>query len=140
MVCLDETSKQVIAETRTPVPAKPGQPGRYDCEYERNGPANLFMMFAPLEGWRFVKAPAVPAPRFTPKHGSWLDTAEPELGVLSFKCLDRRIADKQTLAGEIAAWEATATSIAPRADWPFTTAKARVKPKQLPLALNSPGH
>ena len=44
-VCLDETSKQLIGETRTPVPAGPGQPARYDYEYKRNGVANLFMMF-----------------------------------------------------------------------------------------------
>src|SRR5271167_761038 len=55
VVCLDETSKQLIAETRVPIPAKPGHPERYDYEYERNGTANLFMMFAPLEGWRHVE-------------------------------------------------------------------------------------
>jgi hypothetical protein len=53
LVCLDETSKQRVAETRTPLPT--GQPARYDYEYERNGTANLFMLFAPLEGWRDVK-------------------------------------------------------------------------------------
>lgn len=55
LVCLDEASKQLIAETRTPIPMKKGQPARFDYEYERNGTANLFMMFAPLEGWRHVK-------------------------------------------------------------------------------------
>jgi hypothetical protein len=55
VVCVDETSKQLIAETREPIPAKPGQPARYDYEYQRNGTANLFMMFAPLEGWRHVE-------------------------------------------------------------------------------------
>ena len=55
VVCLDETSKQLIAETRLPIPAKPGRPRRVDYEYARNGTANLFMMFAPLEGWRQVK-------------------------------------------------------------------------------------
>src|SRR6202047_4479308 len=55
VVCLDETSKQLVAETRVPVPMKPGQPARSDYEYERNGTATLFMMFAPLEGWRRVK-------------------------------------------------------------------------------------
>ena len=55
LVCLDETSKQLIAETRTPIPAKPRQPERHDYEYERNGVANLFMIFAPLEGWRRVE-------------------------------------------------------------------------------------
>ena len=55
LVCLDETSKQLLAETRLPIPMKPGRPARCDYEYERNGTANLFMMFAPLEGWRHVK-------------------------------------------------------------------------------------
>ena len=55
IVCLDETSKQSIAEIRVPIAARPGQPKRYDYEHERNGTANLFMMFAPLEGWRHVK-------------------------------------------------------------------------------------
>ena len=55
LVCLDETSKQLVAETRVPIPAKPGRVARYDYEYERNGTANLFMLFAPLEGWRHVE-------------------------------------------------------------------------------------
>ena len=55
LVCLDETSKQLLAETRVPIAMKPGRPARCDYEYERNGTANLFMMFAPLEGWRRVK-------------------------------------------------------------------------------------
>src|SRR2546427_360730 len=55
LVCLDETSKQLIIDTRAPIPAKPGQPARHDYEYERNGVANLFMVFAPLQGWRHVK-------------------------------------------------------------------------------------
>ena len=55
VVCVDETSKQMIKETRAPVPAAPGRKARHDYEYERNGVANLFMMFAPLEGWRYVK-------------------------------------------------------------------------------------
>ena len=55
LVCLDETSKQLVAETRTPLPMLPGQPARHDYEYERNGTANLFMLFAPLEGWRHVE-------------------------------------------------------------------------------------
>ena len=55
LVCLDETSKQLVAETRTPLPVQPGQPARHDYEYERNGTANLFMLFAPLEGFRHVE-------------------------------------------------------------------------------------
>ena len=185
VVCVDETSKQLIVETRKPIPAKPGRPARYDYEYERNGTANLFMMFAPLEGWRKVKVtdrhaaldyaqvlkelsdihfsgatkiilgqdnlsthkpaslyeafPAAEAPRlverfewhYTPKHGSWLDMAESELGVLTSQCLDRRIADKQTLIEEVDAWEKVRNKKHTKADWQFTTANARVKLKRL---------
>lgn len=54
LVCLDETTKQLVGETAVPIPARPGQPVRFDCEYERNGVGTLFMMCAPLEGWREV--------------------------------------------------------------------------------------
>ena len=185
LVCLDETSKQMIVETREPIPAKPGRKARHDYEYARNGVANLFMMFAPLEGWRHVKVtdrhtaidyahalkdlsdthfpdaakivlvqdnlsthkpaslyeafPPSEARRlverfewhYTPKHGSWLDMAESELGVLSTQCLDRRIPDKQTLTREIAAWEQHRNVHHAKADWQFTTADARVKLKRL---------
>ena len=50
LVCLDETSKQLIAETRVPIQMKPGRPARLDYEYERNETANLFMMFALSSG------------------------------------------------------------------------------------------
>ena len=189
LVCLDETSKQLIAETRVPIPAKPGRPARRDYEYERNGTANLFMMFAPLEGWRRVKITdrhaavdyaqvlkelsdthfpgadkivlvqdnlsthkpaslyqAFPAPEarrlverfewhYTPKHGSRLDMAESELGVLSSQCLDRRIPDKQTLIDEVAAWQNGRNKNHTKAEWQFTTADARVKLKRLYPAL-----
>jgi hypothetical protein len=55
LVCLDEASKQLVGETRTPVPAACGRPERYDYEYVRNGTANLFLVAAPLEGWRHVE-------------------------------------------------------------------------------------
>ncbi|MGP0083649.1 MAG: IS630 family transposase [Steroidobacteraceae bacterium] len=159
VVCLDEISKQMIIETRAPIPAAPGRKARHDYEYERNGVAHLFMMFAPLEGWRHVKVtdrhaavdyahalkdfsdthfpgaekivlaqdnlsthtaaslyaafPAAEARRlyerfdwhYTPKHGSWLDMAESELGVLATQCLNRRIPDKSTLIEELVAWQ-----------------------------------
>jgi hypothetical protein len=63
LVCLDETSKQLVAETRLPIAMKPGPPARSDCEYTRNGVANLFMMFAPLEGWPASRPPTAPPPR-----------------------------------------------------------------------------
>jgi DDE superfamily endonuclease len=54
-VCIDESSKQHVKEVRIPLAAKEGSVEKYDSEYERNGVSNLFMMFAPLEGWRHVK-------------------------------------------------------------------------------------
>ena len=56
LVCLDEIPVQLVGETRLPLPPRPGQPQRYDYEYKRNGTANLFMVFEPLLGWRWVKA------------------------------------------------------------------------------------
>jgi hypothetical protein len=55
LVCLDEASKQLVGETRTPLPPGPGQPERFDYEYVRNGTANLFMVSEPLLGWRAVQ-------------------------------------------------------------------------------------
>ncbi len=54
LVCLDETSKQLIGESHTPLPVAPGLPARVDYEYVRNGVSNLFMLFARLENWREV--------------------------------------------------------------------------------------
>jgi DDE superfamily endonuclease len=67
VVCVDETSKQFLGETRVPIAATPGQSAQLDYEYERKGTANLFMLFAPLEGWRYVKV--------TDQHGA-LDYAQ----------------------------------------------------------------
>ena len=55
LVCMDETSKQQVKETRAPGPAAPGVSAAYDYEYERNGVISLFMLFAPLDGWRRVE-------------------------------------------------------------------------------------
>jgi hypothetical protein len=167
LVCLDETTKQL--ETRTPVPMQKRQPARLDYEYERNGTANLFMMFARLEGWRHVKVTerrmaihyanvlknthtpaslyeAFPAPEarrlverlewhYTPKHGSWLDLAESELGVLATQCLDRRIPDRETLVEAVAAWQCDCNRNHAKADWHFTTENARIKLKHLSPSL-----
>jgi len=54
-VCLDERPKQLVAEVRNPLSVSAGQPARYDYEYKRNGVANIFMMFEPLAGKRYVK-------------------------------------------------------------------------------------
>jgi hypothetical protein len=58
VICMDETSKQLIGETRLPLPAAPGRVARFDYEYERHGVANLFMFFEPLGGWRHVQVTA----------------------------------------------------------------------------------
>jgi hypothetical protein len=54
VVCMDETSKQLVAQTRQPRPARPGRVAQEDYEYERKGTCNLFMFFEPLRGWRQV--------------------------------------------------------------------------------------
>ncbi|MFB3893879.1 MAG: hypothetical protein ACE15C_17850 [Phycisphaerae bacterium] len=53
---MDEISKQLVAETRQPLPPLPGEPERYDYEYERHGTANIFLFTEPLSGWRQVSA------------------------------------------------------------------------------------
>jgi hypothetical protein len=55
VVCMDETSKQLVSETRVALPVEPGQPRRQDYEYERHGVANLFLFCEPLTGWREVQ-------------------------------------------------------------------------------------
>ena len=54
IVCMDESSKQLVAELRIPIPARPGHPRRVDYEYERKGTANVFMFTEPLRGWRWA--------------------------------------------------------------------------------------
>ena len=54
VVCFDETSKQLVAENRSPIPAKAGRRERFHYEYRRNGTRNLFMMCEPLAGWRHL--------------------------------------------------------------------------------------
>lgn len=55
LVCLDEAAKQLVSAVRLPMPMTPGRSARHDYEYKRAGTANLFMAFAPLEGYRYVK-------------------------------------------------------------------------------------
>jgi hypothetical protein len=91
-------------------------------------PASLYEAFPAPEARRLAERFEW---HYTPKHGSWLDMAESELGVLSAQCLDRRIPDKQTLTTEVAAWERNRNTHHAKADWQFTTADARVKLKRL---------
>jgi transposase len=181
VVCFDESPVQLIGETRQPIPAMPGQLERYDCEYKRNGTANLFILLDVHRSWRRVKVtdsraavdfaacmrelcdvhfpkaerirvvldnlsthsagalyqafPAAEARRmlrrlefhYTPKHASWLNMVEIEIGVLRSQCLDRRIATKASLIAEVAAWERHRNASGARIQWMFTTYKARAK-------------
>jgi len=185
VVCLDETSKQLIGEVATPMPAAPGQVAHYDYEYVRNGVANIFMIFEPLAGQRDVEvtdrrtkkdyaeclrkisdktypdaevivlvqdnlnthSPASlyeafePAEakrladrfevHYTPKHGSWLDMAEIELGMLGRQCLSRRIGNMDDLRREANAWEVARDTAGTKVDWRFRTEDARIKLKKL---------
>jgi transposase len=181
VVCFDESPTQLIGEVREPIPAKPGQLERYDCEYKRNGTANLFIFLDVHRPWRKVKVtdrraaedfaicmrdltdlhfaeaerirvvldnlsthtasslyqtfPAAEARRvlrrlefhYTPKHASWLNMVEIEIGVLRGQCLDRRIPTRELLESEIAAWERQRNASGDRIKWMFTTDKARTK-------------
>jgi uncharacterized small protein (DUF1192 family) len=91
-------------------------------------PASLYEAFPAEEPRRLVERFER---HYTPKHGSWLNLAEIELSVLSTQCLDRRIPDKAMLTEEVAAREAERNKRHTKADWQFTTADARVKPKRL---------
>jgi hypothetical protein len=91
-------------------------------------PAALYQAFAPAEARRIVRKLEF---HYTPKHGSWLNMAEIELAVLSSQCLDRRLADVNTLRGEVAAWEAPRNADQVTINWRFTPQDARVKLKHL---------
>lgn len=181
VVCFDETPRQLIGETRVPIPAKPGRPARLDYEYVRNGTANVFMFVDVNRPWRHAKVtdqrtcidfaecmrdmvdthypeaerirvvldnlsthspgalyrafPPAEARRllrklefhFTPKHASWLNMVEIEIGVMVKQCLDRRIPDKTTLVTEIANWEARRNDARASINWLFTVERAREK-------------
>jgi hypothetical protein len=91
-------------------------------------PAALYEAFKPAEAKRILDRLKF---HYTPKHGSWLNMVEIEIGVLAEQCLDRRIPDRETLASEIAAWEAFRNEQKATVDWQFTTTDARIKLKRL---------
>jgi transposase len=181
VVCFDESPTQLIGEVRQPIKAKPGQLQRYDCEYRRNGTANLFVFLDAHRPWRKVKVterraaadfaecmreisdvhfpkaekirvvmdnlsthspsalyqafPPTEARRvlrrlefhYTPKHASWLNMVEIEIGVLRMQCLDRRIDNYKRLTSEVAAWQRQRNNSRARIHWMFTVEKARKK-------------
>jgi len=80
VVCFDETSKQLVAEKRSPIPAKVGRRERFDYEYQRNGTRNLFMSCEPLAGWRHVEVTERRTMQDFAHQMRWLvDTAYPEV-------------------------------------------------------------
>ena len=74
---------------------------------------------------------------YTPKHGSWLNMAEIEIGALARQCLDRRIPDQETLRREVDAWQDQRNRDMVRVDWRFTTDDARIKLKSLYPAIQN---
>lgn len=91
-------------------------------------PAALYEAFEPAEAKRILDRLEF---HYTPKHGSWLNMVEIEIGILFKQCLDQHIPDEDTLRREIAAWEASRNGQQATIDWRFTTSDARVKLKRL---------
>ncbi|NIV39095.1 MAG: IS630 family transposase, partial [Anaerolineae bacterium] len=90
--------------------------------------ASLYEAFEPAEALRLANKLELV---HTPKHGSWLNVAECELSVLTRQCLERRIAQRQTVAAEAAAWSQQRNEAQVGVDWHFTTEDARIRLKDL---------
>jgi hypothetical protein len=188
VVCIDETNKQMIKETR--IPCAPGQPEKVDYEYERNGVADVFMISEPLGGKRetivtetrnsidfanvlkytsdvmYQHAEKITlltdslnihsisslykafspeeahriANRFewhyTPKHGSWLNVAEIEIGVMCRQALAKPLPDMESFKKQVRAWTLRRNIECSKVNWQFTTKDARIKLKRLyPIVL-----
>ena len=183
VVCIDETNKQMIKEIR--IPCEPGQPEKVDSVYERNGVADVFMIFEPLAGKRetivtetrtaidfanvlkftadimypqsekiilvtdnlnthaqasLYKAFEPEEARrlvnrfewhYTPKHGSWLDMAEIEIGVMSRQALSKPLPDLSSFKKQVKAWTQRRNFECSKVNWRFTTKDARIKLKKL---------
>ena len=83
VVCFDETSTQLLADTRPPLPAQPGRPARQDYEYRRKGTRNLFLACEPLAGWRQVAVTERRTMQDFAQQTRWLvDEAYPEVPVV----------------------------------------------------------
>jgi hypothetical protein len=93
-----------------------------------HSPISFYETFAPQEARRLINRFEF---HYTPKHGSWLNMAEIELGVIIRQCLTRRIADKETLERQVNAWQNDRNAKTVKVDWRFTTADARIKLKHL---------
>ena len=115
VVCFDKSPSQLIGEARQPIPAAPGRLERFDYEYRRNGVVNLsthtaaalYAAFPPAKARRVLRRLDF---HYTPKHASWLNMVEIEIGVLKGQCLDRRIESSDRLVAEIDVWAVSAKS------------------------------
>jgi hypothetical protein len=190
VVCMDESPKQLIAETRVPLPSRPGRVELYDAEYQRLGVCNIFIMYEPLTGARHVRVsetrgkkdwagfvkeiadmyktaeritlvmdnlvshepgslyevfPPEEARRlwsrfefvYTPKHGSWLNIAEIELGILHRQCLNRRIDRIEHVRKQVQEWINAKRDKNCTINWQFTAKDARTKLKRLYPTINT---
>lgn len=186
VVNMDEQPVQLISESRSPLPMRPGETQKIDYEYVREGNCNIWMFVEPLGGWRSVRVTEkktaidwahqvkllVDDPRYknaeritlvcdnlnthnfgslyaafppeeasrlmqrlelvyTPKHGSWLNMAEPELSVLTRQCLSDRVESQKEVERRTTDWESDRNTRQKGIDWQFTTDTARVKLKRL---------
>jgi hypothetical protein len=181
VVCLDEKSKQLLEQTRRPIPAVAGQVAKEDYEYKRAGTRNLFLAVEPKAGHRQVEVTgrrtkpdfvafvqylagevyaharkihlvldnlnthfrasfeevmgmevaAVFLSRlefhYTPKHASWLNMAEIEIGIMDRQCTGRRLGTEQRLCAEVLAWEQRRNREQRRIEWTFTQQDADQK-------------
>ncbi|MGH8526239.1 MAG: IS630 family transposase [Gammaproteobacteria bacterium] len=181
VICLDEKSKQLLAQTRPPLPASPGHLAKEDYEYRRAGTRNLFVAVEPKGGRRAVEVTrrrtkldfvsfvqrlvngvyasartihlvldnlnthfrssfeqvlGVAGARqllariefhYTPKHASWLNMAEIEIGILDRQCLGRRMGSDDHLKTEVGAWEQRRNGAGCRIEWTFTRQDADQK-------------
>ncbi len=91
-------------------------------------PASLYEAFEPAEAKRLADKLET---HYTPKHGSWLDMAEIEIGILNRQCLNRRLDRVEQLRTEVAAWEHDRNHRTVEVNWRFRTADARIKLKRL---------
>jgi hypothetical protein len=183
VVCIDEANKQLIKQIR--IPCAPGQPEIVDYEYERNGVADVFMIFEPLAGKRgtivtktrtaidfantlkhvsdimypdaeiivllndnlnthgaaslYKAFPPEEAHRlanrfewhYTPKHASWLNMAEIEIGIMSRQALDKPLPDFESFKRNVETWTEQRNKQGGKVNWQFTTKDARIKLRRL---------
>jgi hypothetical protein len=181
VICLDEKSKQWLADKRQPVAMEPGRPAKEDYEYTRKGTRNLFVAVEPKGGHREVRVTARRTKKdfvtfvlflvqvvyasarklhlvvdnlnthfiksfmevlgaeqaavvleriefhYTPKHASWLNMAEVEIGVMEKQCTGRRIDAEAMLQSEVAAWQQRRNGEKRGIEWTFTREKADEK-------------